>query len=89
MDRLATQQLIRDRLAPLAPLSIVLTDDSARHAGHAGAREGGHFTLDVVAECFAGLTRLQRQRMVLDLIGDLRQAGIHALSINAREPGAL
>lgn len=84
MDHTTTLQLIRDRLAPLAPTSVELIDDSARHAGHAGAREGGHFTLSIVANVFAGKSRLESQRLVLSLIGDLRDAGIHALSIAAR-----
>ena len=86
MNREATLGVIRERLAPLDPLSIELADDSAQHAGHAGAREGGHFRLDIVASCFAGKSRLASQRMVLDAIGDLRSAGIHAISIVARAP---
>lgn len=87
MDRTATLALLHDRLAALAPASIELFDDSAQHAGHAGAREGGHFRLEIVAECFAGKNRLQRQRLVLDCVGNLREAGIHALSVSARSPG--
>lgn len=88
-DREATLRLIRERLAALEAVSIDLIDDSAHHAGHAGAREGGHFRLEIVAPCFAGLSRLQAQRLVLDRIGDLRGAGIHALSITARAPGSV
>lgn len=87
MDRHATLSLLRDRLAALAPQSVELFDDSAQHAGHAGAREGGHFRLEIVADCFAGKSRLQRQRQVLECVGDLREAGIHALSVTARAPG--
>lgn len=83
IDRSATLELIRQRLAPLGDCVIDIVDDSARHAGHAGAREGGHFTLTVIAPAFAGMTTLQRHREVLRLVGDLRAAGIHALSINA------
>lgn len=86
MNHARTLQLIRDRLAPLAPLAVELVDDSARHAGHAGAREGGHFNLTVVSAAFSGKTRLDSQRLVLSLIGDLNDAGIHALSITARSP---
>lgn len=83
IDRAATLALIRQRLADLAPSALDIVDDSARHAGHAGAREGGHFELTVVAAAFAGQSRLQRQRLVLEKLGDLREAGIHALSIKA------
>lgn len=88
MNHEATLRVIRERLAPLDPLSIELIDDSALHAGHAGAKEGGHFRLDIVASCFAGKNRLECQRMVLETIGDLRSAGIHAISIVARPPQA-
>lgn len=84
-DRSATPELIRQRLAPLAASAIEIVDDSARHAGHAGAREGGHFTLTVVAPGFRGLSRLECHRRVTELLGDLRAAGIHALSIVTRE----
>lgn len=85
-DRAATLALIRSRLAALQPSRLEIEDDSARHAGHAGAREGGHFTLTVSAPGFTGRTTLQRHRMVLDLLGDLHASGIHALSIVALAP---
>lgn len=88
IDRSNTLDLIRSRLASLAPTAIDIVDDSHRHAGHAGAREGGHFTLTVCAPGFAGKTKLQSHRMVLDLLGDLHSAGIHALSIVTRESPA-
>lgn len=83
IDRSATLALIRQRLAPLGECAIDIVDDSDRHAGHAGAREGGHFSLTVAAPAFAGMNALQRHREVLRLLGDLRAAGIHALSITA------
>lgn len=89
IDRSATLADIRQRLAALGDCSIDIVDDSHRHAGHAGAREGGHFTLTVVAGIFQGMSPLQRQRKILDLLGDLRQLGIHALSIVARPAEAL
>lgn len=82
-----TQTLIETRLATLSPLSLQVDDESHLHAGHAGAREGGHFRVDIVAEAFAGLGTVARHRLVNRTIGDLRQAGIHALSIRARAPG--
>ena len=78
--------ILHARLALLEPLSVDIRDDSARHAGHAGAREGGHFALSIVSPRFAGLSTMERHRLVYDAIGDLRQAGIHALGISAKTP---
>jgi BolA protein len=80
---------IRQRLtAALAPSALELIDESARHAGHAGARPQGesHFRLAVVAAAFAGKSRLERQRMVFAALGDLMQTDIHALAITALTP---
>jgi BolA protein len=70
----------------LAPMSIEVTDDSARHAGHAGAREGGHYRVALVASVFAGRTQLERHRMVYSAVAPLMGRGIHALSIVAHAP---
>jgi BolA protein len=80
---------IRERLtAALAPTRLELVDDSARHAGHAGARPQGesHFRLTIVAAAFAGKTRIERQRLVFEALGDLMATEIHALSITALTP---
>lgn len=79
-------ELIRDRLAVLAPHALEIRDDSARHAGHAGAASGGHYAIFIVADCFSGLSSVQRHRLVYDAIGDLPGAHIHALSIHAKTP---
>ena len=71
----------------LAPTELVLRDDSALHAGHAGAREGGHFHVAVVSDRFTGLQRVARHRLVYSCLSDLMQRGIHALAIDARAPG--
>ena len=73
--------------AELAPLALDVRDDSAQHAGHAGAREGGHFHVAVVSDRFTGLQRLARHRLVYHCLSDLMQRGIHALAIDARTPG--
>ena len=73
--------------AELAPLELRIRDDSADHAGHAGAREGGHFHVTVCSERFTGLQRLARHRLVYHCLSDLMQRGIHALAIDARAPG--
>lgn len=79
---------IESRLrAALAPLALDIRDDSAQHAGHAGAREGGHFHVTVVSERFTGLQRLARHRLVYHWLSDLMQRGIHALAIDAKAPG--
>jgi len=73
--------------AALAPRSLVVEDDSARHAGHAGARDGrGHFNVDVVSDAFAGLNPIARHRAVYAAVGELMTTDIHALSIKARTP---
>jgi len=72
--------------ARLAPVELVIRDDSAAHAGHAGAREGGHFSVMVVSDRFAGQTRMQRHQLVYAAVADLMRTDIHALSIQARTP---
>ena len=73
----------------LAPSHLVVTNDSAMHRGHAGDDGSGesHFSVDIVAERFAGMSRLERQRAVNSALGDLMRDRIHALSIKARAPG--
>lgn len=80
---------IRRRLAALAPLRLELVDDSARHAGHAGAAPGGntHWNLLIVSAAFAGKPTVARHRMVYEALGGLMQNPIHALAIRARAPG--
>lgn len=73
--------------AALAPAELVVQDDSHLHAGHAGAREGRHFSLRIVSERFNGLSRLARHRLVYDSLDPLISRGIHALAIEARAPG--
>jgi len=79
--------MLRTRLAPLAPAVLEIHDDSAAHAGHAGAAGGGgHFSLLIVSEVFAGLPRLQRHQRVLREVADLLPNPVHALSIKALTP---
>jgi BolA protein len=83
-----TAAAIRARLAVLEPVSIDIADDSALHAGHAGARSGGgHYRLTIVSPRFAGLSTVARHRLVYDTLGDLMKRDIHALAITARTPG--
>lgn len=79
---------IRLRLAALAPSHLELLDQSAQHAGHAGAAPGGntHWKLTIVSPRFAGKPRVARHRMVYEALGELMQQPIHALEIDARTP---
>jgi intracellular septation protein len=70
----------------LAPAALEVQDDSHLHAGHAGAREGRHFTVRIVSERFAGLNRVARHRLVYDALHELIPQGIHALAIQADTP---
>ncbi|WP_374355239.1 BolA family protein [Chitinimonas sp.] len=82
-----TLEQIRAKLADLNPSSLTLDDDSAKHAGHAGAASGGgHFHLHIVSERFAGLTPVARHRLIYQTLGDLMRQQIHALAIDARAP---
>lgn len=78
---------MRASLAALEPLAIEIIDDSAKHAGHAGARSGGgHYRLRIVSPRFAGRRTMERHRMVYDALGPLMRREIHALSIDAKAP---
>ena len=71
----------------LQPSALDVQDDSHLHAGHAGAREGRHFSVKLVSERFIGLSRVARHRLVYDSLKPLIDSGIHALAIDARAPG--
>ncbi|HEY7642556.1 MAG TPA: BolA family protein [Steroidobacteraceae bacterium] len=85
---MSRMERIREALADALPATAVeLIDDSHRHAGHAGARDGrGHFRLRIVSGAFAGLRPLQRHQLVYRSLGDLMRTDIHALSITALTP---
>jgi BolA protein len=74
-------------VAAFAPEAIEITDDSHKHVGHAGARDGrGHFSVDIASAAFAGMAPLARHRAVYQALGDMMTTDIHALSIHARAP---
>ena len=82
-----TATTLRERLGSLVPSVLEIRDDSAAHAGHPGAAAGGgHFSLLIVSEVFAGLPRLQRHQRVLREVADLLPNPVHALSIKALTP---
>ncbi|RKP52597.1 BolA family protein [Trinickia fusca] len=72
--------------AALSPVSLAVRDDSALHAGHAGAAAGGHYHALIVSAAFAGKARVARHRLVYDALADVMQRGIHALAITAYTP---
>ncbi|MFO1240658.1 MAG: BolA family protein [Sphingomonadaceae bacterium] len=75
--------------AAFAPVRLVVSNDSAKHHGHSGDDGSGesHFTVEIEASAFAGVSRLERQRMVNRALGDLPGQRVHALAIKARAPG--
>lgn len=90
MSAADTEALMRQRLASLEPEAVEIADESALHAGHAGARAGGgHYQLTIVSKRFAGLDALSRHRLVYQALGELMGSRIHALSIQAYAPGEL
>jgi BolA family transcriptional regulator, general stress-responsive regulator len=82
-----TVDTLRRRMAALEPSRLDIIDESHRHAGHAGARDGGgHFRMTIVSPRFAGVRTMERHRLVYDAAGDLMKRQIHALSITAKAP---
>jgi BolA protein len=77
-------EALRAALQSLQPVRLEIRDDSAKHAGHAGAREGGHFHVTIASAAFNGVPPLQRHRMVYAAAAELMGHGIHALSIDAQ-----
>jgi len=69
-----------------APTTLEIIDDSAAHAGHPGARAGGHYRVTLVAAAFRGCSRLERHRLVHAAVAPLFQGAVHALNIVARTP---
>ncbi|MDO8652977.1 MAG: BolA family protein [Undibacterium sp.] len=72
------------------PVSCLLQDDSASHAGHAGAASGaGHYSVKIVCQEFEGLNRISRHRLVYDAVGDMMHTEVHALVIVALAPSEM
>jgi BolA family transcriptional regulator, general stress-responsive regulator len=73
--------------AALSPTTLEITDDSHKHAGHAGARDGrGHFSVEIESEAFVGKSLIARHRMVYAALGEMMHTDIHALVIQAKVP---
>jgi BolA protein len=80
---------LREKLeAAFAPSALEIEDESSRHAGHSGAREGGesHFRVRIVSDAFAGLSRVERQRRVYAIVKHEIDAGLHALALTTLTP---
>jgi len=75
-------------VAQFAPASLTLVDESAKHAGHAGAQPGGetHYRVRIVADAFEGLNRVARQRLVYNLLREEFDTGLHALALELKTP---
>lgn len=87
---MSTAERIREKLQALAPQRLEIEDESAQHAGHAGAQSGGgHYQLLIVSPAFAGKTKVARHRLVYAALGDMMHKEIHALSIQALDPDEL
>ncbi len=83
------EEITRRLEQALVPSHLEVRNDSARHRGHAGDDGSGesHFSVDIVSDRFAGMSRVERQRAVNTVLADLLRDRIHALSIKARAPG--
>jgi BolA protein len=87
---MGTRDVITEKLSKaFAPQRLDVLDESHQHAGHAGHREGGetHFRLYIVSEAFRGKSRVERHRMVNELLSGELAGGVHALAIHASAPG--
>ena len=82
-------ELLESRLAPLAASIIEISDDSSKHAGHAGNNGGGHLSAKIVSKSFSGLSTVARHRAVYSLVSDLMPHTIHALSLTVKTPEEL
>ena len=81
---------MKARLAVLEPISLDIIDESHKHAGHAGARDGGgHYVLNIVSAQFAGKNAVARHRMIYSALGELMKREIHALTLQAHAPNEL
>ncbi len=83
------QEITQLLTAAFAPSSLAVINDSASHSGHMGDDGSGesHFTVDIESAAFAGVSRVQRQRLINAVLGDIPGQRVHALAIKARAPG--
>lgn len=88
-ERLIESEITARLTASFAPSRLIVSNDSAKHSGHSGDDGSGesHFSVEIEAAAFAGVSRLERQRMVNRALGDLPGQRVHALAIKAKAPG--
>ena len=77
-------KLIRESLVKLSPSYIDIEDEGHLHIGHAGAKSGGHFKLNIVSESFKDKTTIERHRIIYKCLGGLMNTEVHAISIKAK-----
>jgi len=85
-------QILREKLtAAFSPEELAVEDESARHAGHAGARPGGetHFNVRIVSRSFEGVSRVERQRRVYAVLAEELKGRVHALSLSTLTPAEM
>jgi BolA family transcriptional regulator, general stress-responsive regulator len=79
--------MIEARLAALEPISLDIIDESHKHAGHAGARDGGgHYAINIVSAQFVGKNTVARHRMIYSALGELMKREIHAVTLQTQAP---
>ena len=83
---MSTIERIRRQLASLAPENLEIVDESSKHAGHEGAKSGGHYQMTIVSRQFHGKTNMARHRMVYAALSGMMHKEIHALSIKTYTP---
>jgi BolA protein len=83
---MSTIEKMKEKLASLNPTHLDIIDDSALHAGHAGAGQGGHYRLVIVSSQFRDMNAVSRHRTIYRTLGDMMSDQIHALSISAFAP---
>jgi BolA family transcriptional regulator, general stress-responsive regulator len=77
-------------LAALDPISLEIIDESHKHAGHAGARDGGgHYVINIVSAQFTGKNTVTRHRMIYSALGEMMKREIHALTLQAHAPNEM
>ena len=89
MNEPIADEMTRMLVAAFAPTRLAVINDSATHHGHAGDDGSGesHFTVEIESAAFAGVSRLERQRMVNRALGDIPGQRVHALAVKAKAPG--
>ena len=89
MTNSLAQEIEQLLTAALAPTRLAVINDSARHHGHSGDDGSGesHFTVEIESAAFAGVSRLERQRLVNRALGDIPGQRVHALAVKASAPG--